>query len=213
MTTKSRFGYAVAICAVALGAVAGVAPASAASVTYDISFSVSGGYSCCIYDNSSASGSFDITFDPTLASTVGDPYVDQNIAGYITNLKYTVTDPLLGGDITSALNAITGFTLQYGILELFSNVSDFAAGKNAPIQTFLIEINGVPPPGTGTGILAAGAEAFTAQINGGAGSVTIQEISSTPLPAALPLFAGGLGVLGLLGARKRRKAQASPIAI
>jgi hypothetical protein len=28
----------------------------------------------------------------------------------------------------------------------------------------------------------------------------------TPLPAALPLFAGALGVLGLAGARKRRKA-------
>ena len=32
--------------------------------------------------------------------------------------------------------------------------------------------------------------------------------TATPLPAALPLFAGGLGVIGLLGARKRRKAQA-----
>ena len=32
---------------------------------------------------------------------------------------------------------------------------------------------------------------------------------STPLPAALPLFAGGLGVLGLLGWRRKRKAQAT----
>jgi hypothetical protein len=30
----------------------------------------------------------------------------------------------------------------------------------------------------------------------------------TPLPAALPLFATGLGALGLLGWRKKRKAQA-----
>lgn len=29
--------------------------------------------------------------------------------------------------------------------------------------------------------------------------------ATTPLPAALPLFAGGLGVLGLFGVRKRRK--------
>jgi hypothetical protein len=33
-------------------------------------------------------------------------------------------------------------------------------------------------------------------------------ISSTPLPAALPLFATGLGGLGLLGWRRKRKAQA-----
>lgn len=34
-------------------------------------------------------------------------------------------------------------------------------------------------------------------------------LSATPLSAALPLFAGGLGMIGLLGARKRRKAQAA----
>ena len=33
-----------------------------------------------------------------------------------------------------------------------------------------------------------------------------------PLPAALPLFATGLGVLGLLGWRRRRKAARSPTA-
>jgi len=36
-----------------------------------------------------------------------------------------------------------------------------------------------------------------------------QPIASTPLPAALPLFAGGLGVMGLLGWRKKRKAAAA----
>jgi hypothetical protein len=30
--------------------------------------------------------------------------------------------------------------------------------------------------------------------------------TATPLPAALPLFAGGLGALGLLGWRRKRKA-------
>jgi hypothetical protein len=35
------------------------------------------------------------------------------------------------------------------------------------------------------------------------------EIGATPLPAALPLFASGLGALGLLGWRRKRKAQAA----
>jgi hypothetical protein len=36
--------------------------------------------------------------------------------------------------------------------------------------------------------------------------VTVTSVpSATPLPAALPLFAGGLGALGLLGWRKKRK--------
>jgi hypothetical protein len=47
------------------------------------------------------------------------------------------------------------------------------------------------------------------------GSVTLpfqiateEIVSTTPLPAALPLFATGLGGLGLLGWRRKRKAQA-----
>lgn len=34
------------------------------------------------------------------------------------------------------------------------------------------------------------------------------EVSTTPLPAALPLFAGGLGVIGLLARRKKKAAAA-----
>ena len=34
-------------------------------------------------------------------------------------------------------------------------------------------------------------------------------VSQTPLPAALPLFATGLGAMGLLGWRKKRKAAAA----
>jgi hypothetical protein len=39
-------------------------------------------------------------------------------------------------------------------------------------------------------------------------NTTISLVSSTPLPAALPLLATGLGGLGLLGWRRKRKAQA-----
>jgi hypothetical protein len=35
---------------------------------------------------------------------------------------------------------------------------------------------------------------------------TIEVVATTPLPTTLPLFAGGLGVLGLLGWRRKRKA-------
>jgi len=34
------------------------------------------------------------------------------------------------------------------------------------------------------------------------------ELAATPLPATLPLFASGLGALGLLGWRRKRKAAA-----
>jgi hypothetical protein len=41
--------------------------------------------------------------------------------------------------------------------------------------------------------------------------VTVTSVSATPLPAALPLFASGLGALGLFGWRRKRK-NASAIA-
>ena len=37
---------------------------------------------------------------------------------------------------------------------------------------------------------------------------TFSELTATPLPAALPLFATGLGALGLLGWRRKKKAAA-----
>jgi hypothetical protein len=39
-------------------------------------------------------------------------------------------------------------------------------------------------------------------------SGTLYPLSGTPLPTALPLFAGGLGVIGLLARRRKRKAAA-----
>jgi hypothetical protein len=45
--------------------------------------------------------------------------------------------------------------------------------------------------------------------NTGADSLTVNSLTVTPLPAALPLFATGLGALGLLGRRRKRKAQAT----
>jgi len=41
------------------------------------------------------------------------------------------------------------------------------------------------------------------------GTVKVNELAATPLPATLPLFAGGLGAMGLLGWRRKRNAQAA----
>jgi len=49
---------------------------------------------------------------------------------------------------------------------------------------------------------------FDEVIGGNNGGVLLDaiEVTSTPIPAALPLFATGLGVLGLLAWRRKRKA-------
>jgi hypothetical protein len=59
-----------------------------------------------------------------------------------------------------------------------------------------------------TGGLAPGAITWFALENSPSGAnLQITQVGNTPIPAALPLFAGGLGVMGLL-ARRRKKAKA-----
>ena len=38
---------------------------------------------------------------------------------------------------------------------------------------------------------------------------SVSTLGAVPLPGALPLFATGLGLMGLLGWRRKRKAQAA----
>ena len=56
------------------------------------------------------------------------------------------------------------------------------------------------------GVIGTGYDAATTLASGLTVTFTAETTSATPLPAALPLFAGGLGVIGLLARRKKRKA-------
>jgi hypothetical protein len=82
-----------------------------------------------------------------------------------------------------------GYATQYSNATFDSNVaSNFVVGVN---EFLVSDINsGGGPSGA----------AFFATVN--------YDVSQTPLPAALPLFAGGLGVIGLLARRRKRKATA-----
>ena len=108
--------------------------------------------------------------------------------------------------LTSSAAGVSGFwdiTLNQGAtgfsLLLILPVSSLAGYAGGAINTALFYPT------------SSGPEAFTAICQGGAcGSLTASTSTSptTPLPAALPLFATGLGALGLLGWRRKRKAPA-----
>jgi hypothetical protein len=206
------FRHALAAGAFALAAIASTAPASAATVTDHVVFSVTGSYTTQSvpggYHNGSASGSFDITFDPTLlnpSSGIGA----QPLAGVINNLVYTVSDPFFGGDITGSLNAITEFTYAYGVLTLYSDYANDHDKDFPGIADIVIGINGFAPPPSAASSVWYSQDAFGNTLTAsGTASITQQEnpIGETPLPAGLPLFASGLGALGLLGWRRKKKA-------
>ena len=99
------------------------------------------------------------------------------------------------GTGSSGIFVATGSYLFY--LEF---LNDFAAHTQSVFTGAPItygEIDSCPSPDCAFGI-----QPFIVDISG---SIT----AATPLPAALPLFATGLGALGLLGWRRKRKAQAA----
>jgi hypothetical protein len=200
MTLRSVF----AVGALALSAFVTAGPASAATVNDFISFNNVGTYATDGdqthgYTNTSWSGSFNITFDPTQL------YLTQPITGVISGLNYSITDPFFGG-AQLPLNSITNFAFDgAGTLTLSSdpNLSkDF-------INTIDITI------GINGWAYGPAADVWYSQDGyghtlTGSGTVLIEEIGvrglTTPVPASLPLFATGLAGLGWLARRRRKQA-------
>jgi hypothetical protein len=73
-TSGARVGWTLAFGAFALTTALSVAPAKAAPISLAVSFSIQGSYDGVnYYGDGSATGSFDITYDPTLAGGQGIP--------------------------------------------------------------------------------------------------------------------------------------------
>ena len=129
----------------------------------------------------------------TLATTAGHVYqlsfyVGNTTGGSIFGSTSTVNVSINGTPTFSDTNSTTNATgLSW---ELFTQT--FTA---ASATTTLAFINGDPATDNSNGL----------------DNVVLNDLgpAAVPLPAALPLFATGLGALGLLGWRRKRKAQAA----
>ena len=177
------------------------APLSCANAnSYSVSFSANSftnlsGYAAPV---DPVTGSFDITFDPTLT------YINVTTGISLNNLNITLgsalsfdydpsTDRLYVGGLENSAASIPvgaandfwlyiyGFTsapvfYQAGYKQILANVPDAVYYYTLPTNP--------------------------------TGSVSVTSASAVPAPAALPLLASGLGGLGLLGWRRKRKAAA-----
>jgi hypothetical protein len=202
-----RFGYAVAVGGVALGAVVSAAPAGATTMTYDVSFTDSGTYDTCQaacpsypYGSGTVSASFQITFDPTLLYLGANP-----LAPNITDLSLSATDSYLNpvSPYQITFDPILYWTYAYGTLTLSSDPSFSKDDPNSMLITLGINGFGQNPCASPS----ACADTWYSQDSFG-DTITasgVADISQTPLPAALPLFATCFGALGLLGWRRKRK--------
>jgi hypothetical protein len=192
MKTKLSVALAAAACALALSV-----GAAKASVVYDVDLSAG--------IRGSVTGT--ITTDGTIGTLNSG-----NITGWDLTLNEGsdtfVLQPGVGNDVT-----ILGTQTSATATGLFFNFSGTGivgltfTSAASPSNVFLcFGLAGTCLAGIGDGIVFGGGAFSGFQIHTESGLVEIAQ--ATPLPAALPLFASGLGALGLLGWRRKRKAQA-----
>lgn len=126
-----------------------------------------------------------------------DLYVGLNL---VNNANANANTPTAPG--VTGLFGLTGVVVN-GSVELFAT----SYGLNELSPSFLYEITDNLSFMTST---QASGENFTTLFSAPSGidirGVAFAPVAPTPLPAALPLFATGLGALGLLGRRRKRKA-------
>jgi hypothetical protein len=207
---------------VALGIAGSAVPAVAGTVTDLITFTVSGSSGVNAYPNppstpddllhlyqagATATGSFDITYDPSQNYLL--PQLISN--GVITNLTYSVTDPyfssspLLFSSSPLVGNPISQFQIAYGFLDLYSDPG-VVTPVGSPDITFSINLsNGF------TAVYYAQTGYDDTLTMNGPGSVSSRSVSAaaTPLPSTWTmLIAGFVGLLGFVafGGKKRKVA-------
>jgi hypothetical protein len=175
----------------------GVAVSAPAVRASTVSFSDAGTYGVTFapwVGSAVASASFNITFDPNLY------YPTQPLDSIITNLTYSVTDPRFQSSPLT-LNNIVSFQYAYGTLTLYSNST---LDKNLALTpNITIGINGWTNPSAASSVWYS-QTGFPDTLTT-SGNASIAE-AAVPLPAALPLFAGGLGVMGWFARRRRSQA-------
>jgi hypothetical protein len=149
--------------------------------------------------------SFEITGTITTNDATLGVLSTANITDWNLTVEFSTTNiqTLTPSDST---RTVTGTALSATATQLLFNFS-------APLPSNSLEFDSTTTPsfgvkwesfGDGKGEVLAfdnTASEFTTGITGNL------PIATTPLPAALPLFATGLGALGLLGWRRKRKAQ------
>ena len=199
----SKRSYGAAVCAAAVFAVVASWATAASAVTFitssvsvtDASFSPALTFSSVGLNNNINLGSPLIIGSFITATITGTSNADTS--GTIS-AAFTFSDPSSGS--TTDSGTITGTFASSNLKQINVTWTDpisivFADGTKLQIDLSNAQSNCTGNCGSGDAFNIGGT--FTL-LNG-------PTLIATPLPAALPLFATGLGALGLLGWRRKRK--------
>jgi len=154
---------------------------------------------------------FDISVDGYFSSALPLGTIDVTSAGTVTvslPTTYSISEfalNLQGGSVDNGAFSVSTGARSYGTYGPFNTVLDGQFGNNLTFTIsnfaglFNVEVDNQP-----IWFAAMVEKGFSAQT-----LIADLPAPTTPLPAALPLFATGLGAMGLLGWRRKRKAQAA----
>jgi hypothetical protein len=190
--TFNRFGLAI-VCAAALSAM------GAASAHADTIYTYTG------TDFTTVTGTYTTSDSVSGMIDLAAPLGDNAPLGLVTPVSFSFSDgvqtitnttPLYTSSILLSTNGSgvpTRWVIDLSFTSTFTGIiadSLCCSTYGSPVLSF-----------TDIGYIASDDYGLT-QSTAGTWNVTT---SGTPLPAALPLFAGGLGAMGLLGWRRKRK--------
>ncbi len=165
-----------------------------------------------------STGSFRQSVTGNDGGTTLDPYGGN---GSTSTNAYSAEGPGFSAGTATYNIGSSSVTVLWGSPDSYNEIQFYSAADAG--GSLLASINGCGL--TATGCSASGYDLVTFSFNPSTviGSIVTEDpgaigmspanqsfeydivTSATPLPAALPLFAGGLGLMGLLGLRKKRK--------
>ena len=126
-------------------------------------------------------------------------------AFFITSIPDVLSYPFSASDNLLAQPSVTvtsnSFTVTSGVLTAMDFRAGFPIANTTPAEIFFVTL--LLNPGS---FFVANRISDAVDHKVESLSATFTPVSEVPLPGALPLFAAGLGVLGLLGWRRMRKA-------
>jgi hypothetical protein len=170
----------------AIASFLGATQGNAATITDNFSFTDVGGFGVV------ASGSF--SYDSSSSGVLAYDDLNSFTINFLDGTSYDLAD----------VNAITG--AKYFGFDTASSMFVQAAIPGSA-DGFLTAVNGSLTNGffayiDGPGFAVANAATFVF----GATEYSVSQVSSTPVPATLPLFASGLGGIGFLAYRRKKQA-------
>ena len=178
----------------------GIVDATPPAGTYTTSMHVTG--SITVVTPFAPNANFNVFFDPNVVSfSYSDGRNTLNAANIVESSSIFLIGTNSQGQINSwFVSLVTAAPVQVGDQQ-FAIFSETPDADQAHIEECVLAGCAVPQLFGFDGAVALNANTVVS------GTWTITD-TNTPLPATLPLFASGVGALGLLGWRKKQKAAA-----